>query len=275
MGYEEGKNVVIEARYAAGRRKRIPAMAAELVGLGVDIMVTHGGTSTTQAARAAKAAGRPIPIVFALLADPVGRGVVASLAWPGGNITGLANSHQILVSKRLEILKEAAPSITRVAVLWSPRTKNGPPQLKILEATAPKLGVTLIPVAFTKAEDFDRAFTAIKTARPDALLVLSWSLVNSFRKRIAKRALENLLPTIQSSPRYVATGGLLSYGASTPDMYRRAATYVDKILKGAKPADLPVEQPTRFYLSVNLKTAKALGITVPPSILMRATKVIK
>ena len=275
LGYVEGQNIFIEARYAAGKRKRLPAMAAELVGLEVDLIVTHGGTSTRLAAKAAKAAAKPIPVVFALLADPVGNRAVASLARPGGNVTGLSNATELLVPKRLALLKEAVPSVRRVAVLWSPRTKNGPRQLKALQAVAPQLGLTLLPVAFAKGADFDRAFAEIATLRADALNVLGWSLINSFRKRIGKRALEYRLPTMYSNPRSVTAGGLLSYGASVPDMYRRAAAYVDKILKGAKPAALPVAQPTKFELVVNLKTARALGITLPRSILLRADKVIE
>ncbi len=275
LGYVEGKNIVLEERYAAGRRKRLPAMAAELVGLDVDVLITHGGTSTRLADRAVKAAGRPIPIVFATLADPVGNGTVASLARPGGNITGLSNATSLLVPKRLAILKEAVPSVTRVAVLWSPLTRNGAPQLKALEAIAPKLGVTILPVVFAKPDDFDRAFAEIRTARPDALNVLGWSLINAFRKRIAARALENNLPTIYSNPRHISAGGLMAYGVDLLDMYRRAATYVDKILKGANPAEMPVELPTKFEFVINLKTAKALGITFPPSILLRADRVIE
>lgn len=180
LGYVEGRNIVIEARYAAGRRKRLPALAAELAGLKPDVIVTNGGTSTRLADRAAKAAGRPIPIVFALLADPVGNGIVASLARPGGNITGLSNATGLLVAKRLALLKEAVPSVRRIAVLWSPRTKNGPRQLKALQAIAPKLGLTLLPVAFAKPDDFDRAFAEIRERRADALNVLSWSLINAF-----------------------------------------------------------------------------------------------
>lgn len=275
LGYEEGTNVIIEERYAAGKRTLLPALAADLVNLDVDILVTHGGTSTSIAARTTKTSGKSIPIVFALLADPVGNGFVQSLARPGGNITGLSNVNELLVNKRLSILKEAVPFVRRVAVLWSPVTQNSPIQLNLLKTFAPKLELTLIPVEFAKANDFDQAFAEILNSNPDALMILNWSLTNSFREQIAMRALENGLATIYGNRRHVLAGGLLSYGVNVPDMYRRAAIYVDKILKGAKPSSLPVELPTKFSLTVNLETAKALRIRIPPSILLRAEEVIE
>ena len=273
LGYVEGKNVVIVERYGKGRRERIPKLAADLVRLDVDVIVTHGGTLVAD--RAAKNAGKTIPIVFAVSADPVGAGYVVSLARPGGNITGLSDAHSELVPKRFEILKEVVPSASRVAVLWSSVSANGARQLKALQAVAPRFGMTVLPVDFARPADFDRVISTIESERPDALNVLGWSLLAAFRKRITDLALNNRLPTVFTGERSILVGGLMSYGARLPDLYRRAATFVDKILKGAKPADLPVEQPTRFYLTVNLKTAKALGITCPPSILLRADRVIE
>ena len=274
LGYVEGKNLVIEERYAKGWRQRLPALAAELVGLKVDIFVTHGD-ATLPADRAATKAGKSIPVVFAVAADPIGSGFVASLARPGGNITGLSDSHSILVPKRLELLKEVIPSITRVAVFWSPISGFTRGQLKILETVAPALGITLLPVKFGKHQDVERAFAVLRRGRPHALNVLGYPFSGIYGKRILEFARENRLPTIHTGARHVANGALMSYGVKFDDQYRRAAAFVDKILKGARPADLPVEQPTRFYLTVNLKTAKALGITFPQSILLRADKVIE
>jgi putative ABC transport system substrate-binding protein len=271
LGYVEGKNIVIEERYGEGRRERIPAMAAELVGLKMDVIVTHGGRWAVVADRAAKKVGRTIPMVFAVDADPVGRGIVASLARPGGNITGLSDSHSDLVPKRLELLKEVIPSLSRVAVFWGVDHT----QVESLQAVAPALGVTIHPVKLLEPRDLNRAFTVLRKERPDALNVLGYSIVSAYRKQIAAFARKNRLPTIGTGERMAVAGFLMSYGVNFQNMYRRAATYVDKILKGAKPAELPVEQPTRFYLTLNLKTAHALGITFPPSILLRADRVIE
>ena len=221
--------------------------------------------------RAAKKAGRTIPLVFAVDADPVGRGIVASLARPGGNITGLSDSHSDLVPKRLELLKEVIPSISRVAVFWGVDYS----QVESLQAVAPAMGVTILPVKLLAPPDLNRAFTVLRKERPDALNVLGYPSTGRFRKQIAAFALKNRLPTIGTSERMAVAGFLMSYGVNFLDMYRRAATFVDKILKGAKPAELPVEQPTRFYLNVNLKTAKAFGITIPRAILLRADGVIE
>lgn len=271
LGYVEGKNVVIEERYGEGWRERIPALAAELVRLNMDVIVTHGGRWAVVADRAVKKAGMTIPLVFAVDADPVGRGIVASLARPGGNITGLSDSHGDLVPKRLELLKEAIPSASRVAVFWGVDYS----QVESLQAVAPAMGVTILPVKLLEPRDLNRAFTVLRKERPDAMNVLGYASTGRFRKQIAAFALKNRLPTIGTSERMAVAGLLMSYGVNFLDMYRRTATYVDRILKGAKPADLPVEQPTRFYLTVNLKTAKALGITIPRSILLRATEVIE
>jgi putative ABC transport system substrate-binding protein len=273
LGYVEGENIVIEERYGKGRFDRMPELAAELVALDVDVIVTHGGRWAKLADRTAKKAGRTIPMVFAVDANPVGRGIVDSLARPGGNITGLSDSHTDLVPKRLEFLKKVVPSATRVAVLWDPR--RGALQLKALQAVAPALGVTILPFKFANPEDIEPAFAALRRERPDALNVLGYPLIATYRKRIADFALRNRLPAISTAERAAVGGFLMSYGVNFLDMYRAAATFVDKILKGAKPADLPVEQPTRFYLTVNLKTAEALGISFPRSILLRADKVIE
>jgi putative ABC transport system substrate-binding protein len=273
LGYLEGKNIVIDERYGEGRRDRLPALAMELVRLKPDVIVTHGGSSAQAADRAAKKAGRTIPIVFAVTASPLR--VVASLSRPGGNITGLSDSHSDLVPKRLELFKKVVPSASRVAVLLSPDSRLGARQFKALQAVAPRLGVTLLPVAFSKPDDLEGAFAVIQKERPDALNVLGYSLVAAYRRQIVEFALKNRLPSVHANQSWVLAGGLMSYGTNLLDLYRRSATYVDKILKGAKPADLPVEQPTRFYLTLNLKTAKVLGITFPPELLYRADKVIQ
>ncbi len=273
LGYVDGKNLVIDERYGEGRRDRLPTLAMELVRLKPDVIVTHGGSSAQAADRAAKKAGRTIPIVFAVTASPLR--VVASLSRPGGNITGLSDSHSDLVPKRLELFKKVVPSASRVAVLLSPDSRLGASQFKSLQAVAPTLGVTLLPVAFSKPGDFDHALAVIQRERPDAVNVLGYSLVAAYRRQIVEFLLKNRLPSVHANHSWVVAGGLMSYGTSLLDLYRRSATYVDKILKGAKPADLPVEQPTRFYLTLNLKTAKALGITFPPELLYRADKVIR
>ena len=271
LGYVEGKNIVIEERYAAGKAGRLPALAAELVGLKLDVIVIHG----TSATRAAKQVAGTIPIVFSVVADPVGSGFVASLSKPGGNITGVSDYHSALVLKRLQLLKEVVPSLSRVAVFWHPDALNTVPQLKTLKAIAPALGVTLLPVKFKQLDDFNRASAAFRKARPDALNVFGYALMSAYLRQIAEFAIKNRLPTIGTTGSMAAAGFLMSYGVKMPDLYRRAASFVDRILKGAKPADLPVELPTRFYLTINPKTAKALGITFPPSILLRATHVIE
>ncbi len=271
LGYLEGKNIVIEERYAAGQADRLPELAAELVRMPVDVIVIHGTTAT----RVAKKVAGTIPIVFSVVADPVGSGIIASLSKPGGNITGVSDYHSALVPKRLQLLKEVVPSASRVAVFWHPDALNTVPQLKTLQAVAPALGVTLLPVEFKKLDDFNRASAAFRKARPDALNVFGYALMAAYKRQIAAFALKNRLPTIGTTESTAVLGLLMSYGVRMPELYRRAATFVDKILKGAKPADLPVELPTRFYLTVNLKTAEALGITLPQSILLRADRVIE
>jgi putative ABC transport system substrate-binding protein len=274
LGYVEGRNVVIEYRDAEGKPERLPALAAELVALKVDVIVTGG----TPQALAAKQATRTLPIVFASAPDPVESGLVTSLARPGGNVTGLSALAQELVGKRLEQLKHAVPGVSRVAVLWQPgafgeRTERD--MLKEAEVAARALGVRLHFVEARGPEDFDRAFSEMTRARAGALAVSSGSMFIIERRRLVDLAAKNRLPALYPTRESVDAGGLMSYGPNLADAFRRAATYVDKILKGAKPGDLPVEQPTKFELVINLKTAKALGLTIPPSLLGRADQVIQ
>jgi len=266
LGYLEGKNIVIEQRY--GKRHQRPALAAELVRLKVDIIVTGGGGT-----RAAKKATSTIPIVMTYYADPVRARLVASLAHPGGNVTGLSDFHADLVTKRLELLKEVVPLASRVAVLLKPGHDINRRMLKDIQAAAPALGMTVHPLEAKGPDDIDRAFATIRSERLGGFL--QFFGLEDHRRRIIDLAAKNRVPAIYTQGRWVAAGGLMGYGASWPDLFRRAAVYVDKILKGAKPADLPVEQPTKFNLVINLKTAKQLGITIPPKILYQATKVIK
>ncbi len=275
LGYVEGRNVVIEYRDTEGKFERLPALAAELVALKVDVIVAAGGTPS---ALAAKQATRTIPIVVAIAADPVASGLVTSLARPGGNVTGLSMLTPELVGKRLELLKQAVPGVSRVAVLWQPGDYGEHTEKDILkeaEVTARALGVRLQVVEARGPQDFDRAFSDMTRARADALIVLGTSMFFTERRRLVDLAAKHRLPATYSARDSVDAGGLMAYGPNFADMFRRAATYVDKILKGAKPADLPVEQATKFELVINLKTAKALGLTVPPSLLGRADQVIE
>ena len=274
LGYVEGHNVVIEYRDAEGKLERLPALAAELIALQVDVILAGG----TPQALAAKHASRTLPIVFAAAADPVTDGLVTSLARPGGNVTGLSVLAPELVGKCLEQLKQAVPEVSRVAVLWQPggageRTEKD--MLKAAEVAARALGVRLQFVEARGPADFDRAFSDMTRARAGALTVLSTPMFVSERRRLVDLAAKNRLPAVYPWREFVDAGGLMSYGPNLADMFRRAATYVDKILKGAKPADLPVEQPTKFELVINLKTAKALGLTIPASVLARADEVIQ
>jgi putative tryptophan/tyrosine transport system substrate-binding protein len=271
LGYLEGKSVFIEQRYAGGEFARLPALAAELARLKVDVFVVAGAP----AAHAAKKASNVIPIVMTAVADPVGMGLVASLARPGGSITGLSDFNTGVVVKRLEFLREVAPSASRVAVLLNPTNPSNPPQLKLTQAAAATLAVTLLAFEATRADEIDRAFAAIKLERPGALIVIGDPLLGSHAKRIVELSTRDRLPAIYWSREFPDAGGLMSYGTNVDDLWRRAATYVDKILKGAKPADLPVEQPTKFELVINLKTAKALGLTIPQSLLIRADQIIE
>ena len=271
LGYVSGKSIIIEYRYADGRFERLSNLATELVRLRVDILVAVGAN----AAHAAKNATTVIPIVIGNAADPVGTGLVTNLARPGGNITGLSDFNLGVVTKRVELLKEVVPTASRVAVLLNPDNPTNPLQLKEIQAVAPALGVTLLPLEAAEPDDLDRAFAVMRNERPEALIVLGDLMFGTHRRRIADLAIKGRLPTIWAVGENVKVGGLMSYGTNFDDLYRRAAGYVDRILKGAKPGDLPVEQPTKFELVINLKTAKALGLTIPPSLLLRADQVIE
>jgi putative ABC transport system substrate-binding protein len=271
LGYLEFKSISIERRYAGGEFEKLPELAAELARLKIDIFVIAGAP----AAHAAKKASSVIPIVMTSVADPVGMGLVASLARPGGNITGLSLMAPELVGKQLELLREVVPSVSRVAVLLNPTNPSNPPQLKLTQTAAATLGVTLLAFEAKRADAIDRAFVAIKTERAGALIVIGDPLLGTHAKRIVELSTRNRLPAIYWIREFPDAGGLMSYGANFDDLWRQAATYVDKILKGAKPADLPVEQPTKFELVINMKTAKALGLTIPHSLLSRADQVIE
>ncbi len=271
LGYVDGKNIITEYRSAEGKFERLPALAAELVRLKVDVLVAEGAP----AAHAAKNATSVIPVVIGNAADPVGTGLVASLARPGGNITGLSDFNVGVVTKRLQLLKEVVPSASRVAVLLNPTNPTNPLQLKEIEAAAPALGVTLLRLEAKGPDDIDRAFATMRTERPGAIIVIGDPMFGTHARRIAELAFRSRLPAIYTLRQYVDAGGLMAYATNFEHLYRRAATYVDKILKGAKPADLPVEQPMKFELVVNVKTAKALGLTIPQSVLMRVDKIIE
>jgi putative ABC transport system substrate-binding protein len=268
LGYIEGKNIVIEWRSAEA--DRVPGLAAELVRLKVDVIVTAGPLST----RPAQGATKTIPIVMAQDDDPVGNGFVASLARPGGNITGLASLSPELSGKQLELLKEIVPKLSRMAVLGSSTRPGNAQSLRETELAAGAFGVKLQYLDVLGPKDIDTAFREAGIARADAVLMLVATGVPQ-RKQVVELAVKSRLPVISGRPELVEAGGLMTYGASINDLYRRAATYVDKILKGAKPADLPVEQPAKFELLINLKTAKQIGLTIPPNVLARADRVIK
>jgi putative ABC transport system substrate-binding protein len=270
LGWVEGRTVAIEYRWAEGRSERFAEVAAELVRIKVDVIVTGG----TAAVMAAKRATSVIPIVFATAGDPVGTGLVASLARPGGNVTGLSNQSADLPSKRLEILREIVPGIRRLAIMANIGSPIGALEAGEVQAAAKTLGLEVIPLEIRRMEDIAPAIEPLK-GRADALYVVTEALVNTNRIQINALALGAGLSTVHGEKGYVEAGGLMSYGPSFPDLYRRAAVYVDKILKGAKPADLPVEQPTQFELVINLKTAKLLGLAVSPALLARADEVIE
>src|SRR5262252_8788123 len=272
LGWVEGQNVVIDYRYAEGRVDRLPDLAAELVRLKVDLIVASAGT---QVATAAKNATETIPIVMIAVRDPVGTGLIASLARPGGNVTGVSGSAGLeWVAKQLELLKETVPKIRRVAILSNPDNAYHQLAIREVNVAARSLGVQLQLLEARGPNEFDGAFAAMAKERVGALLVLSDAIFSSHRTRLADLAARSRLPAAYGVRDSVEAGGLMSYGPSILDSYRRAATYVDKILKGAKPAELPVEQPTKFELVINLKTAKALGLTIPQSVLLRADQVI-
>jgi putative tryptophan/tyrosine transport system substrate-binding protein len=271
LGYVEGKNIVIEYRYAEGKLDRLPALAAELVRLKVDVIVTGGPTVT----HAAKEVTFAIPIIMGFDNDPVGNGFVASLARPGGNITGLSALSPELSGKRLELLKEIVPKLSRVAVLGNSTDPGSAQMLGETERAAAALGVQHLYLDVRAAEDIETAFRAASNRRADAVLALTSFLLTNQRKQVVELAVKTRLPAIYDRREFVEDGGLMTYGVSSTDLFRRAATYVDKILKGAKPADLPVEQPKKFEFIINLKAAKQIGLTIPPNVLARADKVMK
>jgi putative tryptophan/tyrosine transport system substrate-binding protein len=270
LGYVEGRNVTVEYRWTEGRSGQLPSLAADLVRLKVDVIV-----ASSQGAVAAKQATSDIPIVMPIITDPVRLGLVASLARPGGNATGFATQNDELPGKWIELVKEAVPKVSRVAVLVHPAYDGGV-QLRASDAAARSLGVRLQGLSVEHPDDFAAAFAAVRNNPPDALIVSSSPLFYAHRARLVEFAATQRLPTMYHQSEFVvAAGGLMSYGPDFRDLFRRSATYVDKILKGAKPGDLPVEQPTKFSLVINLKTAKALGLTIPPSLLLRADEIIK
>jgi putative tryptophan/tyrosine transport system substrate-binding protein len=273
LGDVDGENIVIEPRYAAGQVERLSTLAAELVRLKVDVLVTAPAGS----ALAARSASRTIPIVFIGEPDPVGTALVASLAHPGGNVTGLSDAQADLVPKRLELLKQVVPSVTRVGILWSPANPGTAPQVKIAEGAAPALGLTVLPVAVKgpRRDDLDRAFATFEREHLGSLFVIGDSTLGVQRDRLAELSLKHRLPTSASHSRWAEGGLLMSYGTDFVDLFRRSASLVDRILRGAKPADLPVEQPTKFELVINMHTAKALGVVISPSLLSRADRVIE
>jgi putative ABC transport system substrate-binding protein len=274
LGYVEGRNVVIEIRDAEGKPERLPALAAELVALKVDVIVAPN----TPQALAAKQATRTLPIVFSFVADPVASGLITSLARPGGNVTGLSSLTRELVGKRLELLTQAVPGVRRVAVLWQPGfqgERTDKDMLKAADVAARALGVRLQVVEVRGPADFDKAFSDMTRAHAGAVTVMGSTTIISERTRLVDLAAKHRLPAVFGRREYVDAGGLMAYGSNIADLFRRTATYVDKILKGAKPADLPVEQPTKFELVINLKTAKALGLTIPQSVLGRADEIIQ
>jgi putative ABC transport system substrate-binding protein len=271
LGWIEGTNVSLTYRYAEGHTDRLPGLVAELVQLKVDLIVT----SVTPDTLAAKNATRTIPIVMAAAGDPVATGIVESLARPGGNITGLAQMVLQLAAKRLELLKEMAPKLSRVGVIWNPDDVVAAQMWKDIQLPARQLGLQLYSLEVRSLPDFDKAFERATSARVGALVISPAPLFVTNEQRIADFALKGRLPSIFHLKGFVERGGLAAYGPDRADMFRRAATYVDQILKGAKPASLPVQQPTKFQLVINLKTAKALGLTIPPSLLQRADEVIQ
>jgi len=270
LGYVEGKNILIEYRYAEGKSERLPDLVAELVRLKVDIIVTIGPSATL----AAKKASGTIPIVIASAADPVGSGLVSSLAQPGGNITGLSLMAPDLDGKRLELLKEAFPKVARVAFLWVPGSTGNLP-LTEMEAAAKALRLKLLSLEVRSLDDFESAFARAKREGAQALITSTGGLINTQQRQVLDFAAKNQLPAIYPYSEFVEAGGLMSYGPDNTDLWRRAADFVDKILKGTKPGDIPVEQPTKFEFIVNLKAAKQIGLTIPPNVLVRADKVIR
>jgi putative tryptophan/tyrosine transport system substrate-binding protein len=271
LGYTEGRNVIVVERYAAARAELLPAMAAELARLPADVVVTHGD----RAVLVAQKADAKIPVVFAVSADPVGSGLVNNLARPGGNVTGFSDLHSGLVAKRLQILKQLLPSATRIAVLHDGAQKTALLQLPEVEAAAAALGVTILPMGVKGAKDLARVFDAVKQARPEGMMVLGGPLMGTHEREIAAFTLHNRLPASYTLRHMVEAGVLMSYGADFNDLYRRSAGYVDRILKGTKAGNLPVEQPTKFELVINTRTANAFGLAIPPALLLQADHLIE
>jgi len=271
LGYVEGRNVMYFARFAEGKGNRMDALASELVGLKPDVIVAFGFPS----AAGAKRATATIPIVIASAGDPVGTGLIATLARPGANLTGISDQSTELSAKRLELLTQMAPNTARVAVIWNAGDQAMTLRTREIERAAGVLHVTIQPLGVREPEDFDQAFAAIARERPDALLLVTDALTNINRKKVLDFAAQQRIPAVYERSFYVRDGGLISYGPSNDDTFRRMAVYVDRILKGAKPADLPVEQPTRYELVVNLRAAKALGLVIPQSMLLRADEVVQ
>jgi putative ABC transport system substrate-binding protein len=271
LGYVEGHNLTLEYRWAEQRTQRFPALAADLVRGEVDTIVTWG----TPAAQAAKGATSTIPIVMASSGDALRTGLVTSLAHPGGNLTGLSALNLTLENKRLELLKEAVPTASRIAVLWQPANPYAPLVLRDMQEAAKHLGVQLLPLEVHRAADVEDAFAAMTRQHADALVVSSDAFFVLQRTRLAELAIQHRLPAIYLHTEHVQAGGLMTYGPNYHELFRRAATYVDKIFKGAKPGELPIEQPSRFELAINLKAAQAIGLTVPPTLLFQADTVIK
>ena len=271
LGYVERQNVIYLGRWADAKQDRLPGLAAELVGLKVHAIVTAGGPAT----HAAKQATSSIPIVMALVGDAVGIGLIESLARPGGNVTGITDESVALSAKRLEIIKEAVPRAVRMAVLWNADDRGMTLRYREVEKAAQMLHVTVQALGVREPDDFDMAFSAMALNRPDALFLVTDALTLLNRKRVIEFAEKHRIPAMYESGVLVRDGGLMSYGANQDDNYRRAASYVDRIFKGATPSALPVERPSRYYLTINLKTAKALGLTIPPSLLQRADQVIE
>jgi putative ABC transport system substrate-binding protein len=272
LGYVEGQNIAIEPRWAEGQYDRYPALAADLVSLKVDVIVAQGGAAT----QAVQQATRTIPIVMSIVLDPVGSGLVPSLARPGGNVTGTSFMGPDLVGKQLQLLKEVVPKVSRVALLRNPANPASAPGLREAEATARALGVRLQALEARNPQEIDSAFAAMTRERAGALVIFPDPIFGNQRRQIAELAAKRRLPAIYGgTPEYAEAGGLMVYSPNILDLTRRAATYVDKILKGAKPADLPVEQPTKFELVINLKAAKALGLVIPPSLRQRADQIIE
>jgi putative tryptophan/tyrosine transport system substrate-binding protein len=271
LGYVEGKNLAIESRSADSNYERLPALARELVSLKLDVIAAVGNTAIVALTRATQT----IPIVMIIVVDPVGTGLVSSLAHPGGNVTGLSNLGEGLSAKSLELLMQTVPGITRVGVLMAQNATGHPTYLREIKAAAQRTGITVVGVEARGRDDLERPFAALTKARAQGLIVLPHPVTFTHQTQIVELAAKHRLPAIYPSREFIESGGLMAYSTSRQEMYRRSAIYVDKILKGTKPGDLPIEQPTEFELVINLKTAKALGLTIPPSLLQRADQMIE